>query len=91
MMSLLRDGWDRFLLYFPLISMGLLASGTYWLVRSTPPANGLVVQKPVQHEPDYFMRDFSVRTFDAQGRVRTEVIGTEARHYPDTLWLEIDQ
>ena len=90
MMSLLRDGWDRFLLYFPLISMGLLASGTYWLVRSTPPANGLVVQKPVQHEPDYFMRDFSVRTFDAQGRVRTEVIGTQARHYPDTLWLEID-
>jgi lipopolysaccharide export system protein LptC len=90
MMTLLRDGWDRFLLYFPLVSMGLLASGTYWLVRSTPPADGAVVQKVARHEPDYFMRDFSVRTFDGQGRLRNEVTGSEARHYPDTRWLEIE-
>jgi lipopolysaccharide export system protein LptC len=90
MMLRLREGWDRFLLYFPLVSMGLLASGTYWLVRSTPPADGPAPQKVARHEPDYFMHDFSVRTFDAQGRLRTEVLGTQARHYPDTLWLEID-
>jgi lipopolysaccharide export system protein LptC len=91
MMGLLREAWERFLLYFPLISMGLLALGTYWLVRSTPPAAGVVAQRPVVHEPDYFMRDFSVKTFDAAGRVRTEVQGAMARHYPDTLWLEIDR
>lgn len=90
MMSMLRDAWDRSLLYFPLISMGLLALGTYWLVRSTPPISGPVTQKIVQHEPDYFMEDFSVRRFDATGRVRTEVRGAKARHYPDTLWLEIE-
>ncbi len=90
MMAMLRDAWERFLLYFPLVSMGLLALGTYWLVRSTPPVGGPVVQKPVSHEPDYFMENFSVRTFDAQGRLRTEVQGVSARHYPDTLWLEID-
>lgn len=90
MRFVLRDAWERFLLYFPLVSMGLLALGTYWLVRSTPPASGPVPPKPVSHEPDYFMQDFSVRTFDAQGRVRTEVQGVKARHYPDTLWLEID-
>jgi len=90
MMSVLRDAWDRFMLYFPLASMGLLALGTYWLVRSTPPVSGPVAQRPVSHEPDYFMQDFSVRTFDAAGRVRTEVVGAKARHYPDTLWLEID-
>jgi lipopolysaccharide export system protein LptC len=44
----------------------------------------------VVHEPDYFMHEFSVKTFDAAGRVRTEVQGAKARHYPDTLWLEID-
>lgn len=91
MMGLLRDAWERFLLYFPLVSMGLLALGTYWLVRSTPPANGPAMQRAVVHEPDYFMHDFSVKTFDAAGRVRTEVVGAHARHYPDTLWLEIDQ
>lgn len=90
MMAVLRDAWDRFMLYFPLVSMGLLALGTYWLVRSTPPANGPVIQRPVRHEPDYFMENFSVRTFDATGRIRTEVVGTRARHFPDTLWLEID-
>lgn len=90
MRGLLRDGWERFLLYFPLISMGMLALGTYWLVRSTPPASGPVVQRAVSHKPDYFMRDFSVKTFDATGRVKTEVVGAQARHYPDTKWLEID-
>nr|WP_295772923.1 LPS export ABC transporter periplasmic protein LptC [Rhodoferax sp.] len=90
MMSILRDAWDRSLLYFPLISMGLLALGTYWLVRSTPQVGGPTAQRVVQHEPDYFMQNFSVRTFDATGRVRTEVQGAKARHYPDTQWLEID-
>jgi lipopolysaccharide export system protein LptC len=91
MMGILRDAWERFLLYFPLVSMGLLALGTYWLVRSTPPAAGPVAQRAVVHEPDYFMHEFSVKTFDAAGRVRTEIQGSKARHYPDTLWLEIDQ
>ncbi len=90
MIRILRDAWDRFLLYFPLVSMGLLALGTYWLVRSTPPATGQVAARPARHEPDYFMENFSLRTFDAQGRVRTEVVGQKARHYPDTLWLEVD-
>jgi lipopolysaccharide export system protein LptC len=48
------------------------------------------VERVVRHEPDYFMENFSVRTFDATGRVRTEVVGAKARHYPDTQWLEID-
>ncbi len=90
MMQLLRDAWDRSLLYFPLVSMGILALGTYWLVRSTPPSGGPAVERVVRHEPDYFMENFSVRTFDATGRVRTEVVGAKARHYPDTQWLEID-
>lgn len=90
MMAVLRDAWERFLLYFPLVFMGLLALGTYWLVRSTPSAAGPVPARAVSHEPDYFMEKFSVRTFDAAGRVRTEVLGAKARHYPDTQWLEIE-
>jgi lipopolysaccharide export system protein LptC len=37
------------------------------------------------------MRGFSVKTFDAAGRLKSEVYGTEARHHPDTDTLEIDQ
>jgi lipopolysaccharide export system protein LptC len=85
-----KNVWERFLLYLPMAVMGLLALGTYWLVRSTPAASGVDMGRPVNHEPDYFMHKFSVRTFDQTGRIRTEVMGVEARHYPDNQWLEID-
>ena len=71
--------------------MGVLAFGTYWLVRSTPLLQPAGKEAPAQHEPDYFMRKFSVKTFDAGGRLKSEVLGTAARHYPDTDTLEIDQ
>lgn len=89
-MSFYKNIWERFLLYLPLAVMGLLALGTYWLVRVTPEAVGPVSERAASHEPDYFMQGFSVRTFDATGRIRTEVFGEKARHYPDTLWMEID-
>jgi lipopolysaccharide export system protein LptC len=37
------------------------------------------------------MRRFSVKSFDANGRLKTQLYGEEARHYPDTDTLEIDQ
>jgi lipopolysaccharide export system protein LptC len=37
------------------------------------------------------MRQFSIKTYDALGRLRSEVQGKEARHYPDTSWTEIDE
>jgi lipopolysaccharide export system protein LptC len=82
--------WERLILYLPLVVMGVLALGTYWLVRSTPYSTGPAVEWSPTHEPDYFMQGFSVKTFDALGRVRSEVVGEKARHYPDTKWLEID-
>jgi len=87
-----RRTWDRAAIYLPIIMMGLLALGTYWLARNTPALlAGPGLQRPPVHEPDYFMRDFSVKTFDPSGRLKSEVFGTEARHYPDTDTLEIDQ
>jgi lipopolysaccharide export system protein LptC len=88
----LRGAWDRVAIYLPVILMGVLALGTYWLVRNTPAMLGAAeAKRPATHEPDYFMRGFSVKTFDAAGRLKSEVFGSEARHYPDTDTLEIDQ
>jgi lipopolysaccharide export system protein LptC len=84
--------WDRMTLYLPIILMGLLALGTYWLARNTPSLAGASgMQRAPVHEPDYFLRDFSVKTFDAKGRLTSEIHGTEARHYPDTDTTEIDE
>ena len=90
MNNLMRVLGDRIALYLPVILMGVLALGTYWLVRSTPL---LIFQGPeaqVRHEPDYFMRNFSVKSFDGEGRLQSEVQGADARHLPDSDTLEID-
>ena len=87
----LRSGWDRIAIYLPIILMGLMALGTYWLARNTPNFGPGEAQRATQHVPDYFMRGFKVNSFDPAGRLKSEVIGTEARHYPDTDTLEIDQ
>ena len=90
MISLLRQGWERLALYLPLMLMALLALGTYWLVRSTPLLVLPEEKQPLRHEADYFMHHFTVKTFDGTGRMKSEVLGTDARHYPDTDTLEID-
>jgi lipopolysaccharide export system protein LptC len=89
--AVLRGGWENASVYLPIILMGLMALGTYWLARNTPTLGAPEAQRVATHEPDYFMRRFSVKTFDATGRIKSEVYGTEARHYPDNDTLEIDQ
>ncbi|RYY93309.1 MAG: LPS export ABC transporter periplasmic protein LptC [Comamonadaceae bacterium] len=82
---------DRLATYLPVILMAFLALGTYWLARNTPTFfGGSDMQKAPTHDPDYFMRGFSVKNYDATGRLKSEIFGTEARHYPDTDTLEID-
>ncbi len=90
MRKLLLVAWDRLSLYLPILLMGLLALGTYWLVESTPTLAAPVIQRPLRHEPDYFMKNFQVRTFMETGRLKSEVFGRAARHYPDSDTLEID-
>lgn len=91
MMRLVRLAWDRLSIYLPIMLMGLLALGTYWLVRSTPLLEIGTVDQPVRRDPDYLMERFSVKTFDAEGHLKSEVSGLQARHYPHTDILEIDQ
>jgi len=83
--------WDRMAIYVPLLMMGFLALGTYWLARNNPGFSAPETAKEVRHEMDYFMKKFSVRTFDETGRLKSEILGDEGRHFPDTDILEIDQ
>lgn len=91
MTAWLRPAWERLALYLPILLMGLFALGTWWLVRSTPSGLAVSVAKPPRHEADYFMKGFAIRTFDGQGRLKTELFGALAEHYPDTDTLEIAQ
>ncbi|GKS76385.1 LPS export ABC transporter periplasmic protein LptC [Acidovorax sp. SUPP950] len=91
MIATLRRGWDRLSIYLPVALMGLMALGTWWLVRNAPTPVKPVQERPLTHEPDYFMKTFSVKSFDATGRLQSDVRGDFARHYLDTDTLEIDK
>lgn len=82
---------DRLTIYLPIILMGLLALGTYWLARNTPVLQAPVAESAPTHEPDYFLRGFSVKSFEPSGRLRSDIRGAEAKHFPDTDTFEIEQ
>jgi len=86
----LRRAWDRLAVYLPLLLMGFMAMTTYWLVRNTPVMGDAELEQAPRHIPDYYMRDFSVRIFGADGKLKSEMVGREGRHFPDTDTLEID-
>ena len=86
-----RRVFDRLAVYLPLALMAMMAMTTYWLVRNTPVMGEVELEAAPRHVPDYFMRDFSVKVFGEDGRLKSEMIGIEGRHYPDTDTLEIDQ
>ncbi len=89
--AVLRDAWERLSIYLPVMLMALLALGTYWLVRNAPMLAIPATERQARHDPDYFMHDFAVKTFDATGRLKNEIRGEQARHFPDTDTLEIDK
>jgi lipopolysaccharide export system protein LptC len=81
---------EAFSTWLPILLMGLLALGTWWLVKSTPgPAKPRPAEAP-RHEPDYTMERFSVQRFAADGRQRVLLEGARMQHYPDTDMLEIE-
>ena len=86
-----RRAWDSLSVYLPIALLGLMAMTSYWLVRNTPESREPELEAAPRHVPDYFMRDFSVRVFGADGKLKSEMLGVEGRHYPDTDTLEIDK
>lgn len=83
--------WDQASIYLPVLLMGTLALGSYWAIQNTPTAKVAPPDAPLGQDPDYFMRDFAVRSYGPQGVFKSEVRGTEARHYPGPNTLEVDQ
>lgn len=76
--------------YLPVVVMGLLALGTWWLVSNTPVFDAPGVAAAPRHEPDYTMTGFTVQRFAPDGPLNAEIEGDAVRHYPDDDSLEID-
>ena len=87
---LIRRLADQLAIYLPLLLMAALALGSYWLVRNAPVVAVSSADKPLNHEADYFLKKFSVKSFTPQGHLKTELFGGQARHFADTDTIEID-
>jgi len=87
----LRRLLDALSVYLPLIVVALLASGSWWLVRSIPALISPEANKPVRQDPDYRLSDFSVKSFNAAGHMMREVTGKKAQHFPATEDLQIEE
>lgn len=85
-----RRAWDRLSVYLPVLLMMLLALASYLLLQATPEPPKPPPARAVTHDPDYFMRRFSVKIFAPNGSLTSEMYGTEAHHYPDTDTVVID-
>jgi lipopolysaccharide export system protein LptC len=70
--------------------MAVLASGTWWLVRTAPSNEVAAPAAALRHEPDYVMTHFVVQRFASDGSLRTQLEGERLRHFPDNDTLEID-
>lgn len=87
---LIRRLADQLAIYLPVLLMAALALGSYWLVRNAPVAAVSSADKPLNHEADYFLKKFSVKSFTPQGNLKTELFGGQAQHFADTDTIEID-
>jgi lipopolysaccharide export system protein LptC len=87
---LIRRLADQFAIYLPVVLMGALALGSYWLVRNAPVMQVTAADRPVNHEADYFLRKFSIKTFTPQGKLKNELFGGQAKHFADTDTIEVD-
>lgn len=86
---LARIGRDQLSTWLPALLMMLFALGTWWLVRSAPKIAAADGVRVVSKEPDYFMRQFRVRSFDPTGRMTSDLTGVEGHHFPATDSLEV--
>lgn len=83
--------WDQVSIYLPLVLMGALALGTYWLVRNSPVFSTQEPAKAAKQDVDYFMRKFTIKSFGETGQLKSEIYGVEGRHFPGSDTLEIDE
>jgi len=89
--SVWRSSLETVAAFVPMVLLAMLLWASVWLLRNAPQA----LQSPAvalpSHEPDYFARDFTLKTYTLKGELKSFLQGTASTHYPDTLTNLIEQ
>lgn len=80
---------DQLIAYVPLALMAVLAGVTFWLLRLTPVPDEVHIAPVAPKVPDNYLVNFVARSFDASGKLSSQVAGAAAQHLPTTGELRI--
>jgi len=80
-----RNRLETLLAFLPMVLLAFLLWGSVWLVRNAPKALSVAASAKTSHEPDYFARDFTLKTYSLQGEMKSYLQGVSSVHFPDTL------
>jgi lipopolysaccharide export system protein LptC len=72
----------------PLLLMGLLTLGTYWMVKVTTAEDNS--DRPKNHTPDYIVDNVIITTLSATGDAKYRIIGDRLTHYEDDASAVMD-
>lgn len=80
--------WRRLVEFAPLLLALALALWTLWLVNTVHEQKEDTPAAPVT-EPDYYLHDFELRSYNANGKLHTQIAGTYGEHIPNPDTLNI--
>lgn len=85
-------GWANVLLnQVPLVLMTLLTIASFIVLKQAPSYDAKVIDAPLSHNSDYFLRQFVTTEFMATGALRAVVQGAQGSHSPATKTLTVNQ
>lgn len=90
LLTRVRRTLDRLTIYLPLFLFAILALGSWWLVRSVPELIPPGLDPQLRQDPDFRLDQFTVKSFNASGRLTREISGQSATHFPATQSLHIE-
>ena len=85
----MRASAERLIAFLPVLLLGVLALGSYWLYRQAPSIKETKVAPNTNPEPDYFLKQFATRRFANSGQMKSEIYGEMAFHFPITDEMDI--
>ena len=66
---------------FPLAVLAMLAALTFWLDHAT--RSGDVKNGKNRHDPDFILKDYTVKKLGPDGKLNNLLVGDTMTHYPD--------
>jgi LPS export ABC transporter protein LptC len=80
---------DFSMAYLPLVMLCLLFFFSVWLVRSMPETTTDPSQQLTAHTIDYDFSEFTLKSYEVNGTIKSSLHGQKAQHYVDTKHTEV--